>query len=89
MKEFTTSINSWMDKLDRRWKQLPARESSRIVLYSFAVYVAVTLYVLLQVVHQIGSTRQKLEIRHISNPVAEENPTILLNEPKKGEDEGK
>ncbi|RYY53805.1 MAG: nitrogen regulatory IIA protein [Chitinophagaceae bacterium] len=87
MKAYTTSISSWIDTMDRRWKQLPARESRRIVLYSFAGYLLITLVIIVQVVYQLNAGQNTMEIKHISNPVAKVKAGKNINEPKTAEDE--
>jgi len=82
MKAYTTSIGSWMDTMDMRWKQLPARESRRIVLYSFAGYLLITLVIIVQVVYQLNAGQNTMEIKHISNPVAKFKAGKNINEPK-------
>ena len=87
MKAYTTSISSWMDTMDRRWKQLPERESRRIVLYSFAGYLLITLVIIVQVVYQLNAGQNTMEINHISNPVAKVKVNKNINEPKSADDE--
>lgn len=66
----STSIRSWQDSMEKRWKQLPVKDSRRIVLFCFAFYVCLTLAVLVHVVYQISAGKNTIEIQHISNPVA-------------------
>lgn len=70
MKAITTSVRLWRDSMERRWKQLPVKDSRGIVLYCFVAYVCLTLAVLAQVVYQINTNKSTIEIQHISNPVA-------------------
>jgi len=87
MKEYTTSITSWLDSIDQRWKELPARESRRIVQYSFAGYLLITLVIIVQVVYQLNAGQNTMEIKHISNPVAKVKASKNINEPKTVNDE--
>ena len=80
MKELTPSLSLLMDRMDRRWKQLPARDSRRIVLYSFTGYIIITLAVLAQVVYQLSTSKSAMEIEHISNTVAK-----VISDKKKSE----
>jgi len=75
-----------MDTIDRRWKQLPARESRRIVLYSFAGYLLITLVIIVQVVYQLNAGRNTMEIKHITNPVKVKIHKNI-KEPKTADDE--
>ena len=86
MKELTTSIQYWLDGVDSRWKQLPARESRRIILYSFAGYLLITLAVIVQVVYQVSTSKSTMEIEHITNPV-KVKINKKINEPKTADDE--
>lgn len=65
----TTSVRSWQDGMEKRWKQLPVEESRRIVLYFFTCYVCITLAVLVQVVYQVSTNSNTIKIDHIINPV--------------------
>ena len=87
MKELTTSLNSLINGMDRRWKQLPARDSRRIVLYSFTGYIIITLAVLAQVVYQVNTSKGAMEIEHISNTVAKVISKKKNTEIKNADDE--
>ena len=87
MKDFTTSLSFWLDDIDQHWKQLPARDSRRIVLYSFAGYLLITLMIIVQVVYQLNARQNTMEIKHISNPVAKVKASKNINEPKTVNDE--
>lgn len=76
-----------MNTMDRRWKELPARESRRIVLYSFAGYLLITLVIIVQVVYQLNAGQNTMEINHISNPVAKVKASKNINQPKTADDE--
>lgn len=64
-------MDAWQDRLDRRWGELTASQKRRIVLYSFAGYLLVTVAIVIQVIYEVGNARESVEIEHISNPVAE------------------
>lgn len=69
MKELTTLIKYGLDSMEGRWKQLPQKDSRRIVRYSFAVYVLLTIGVIVQVAYQVSTSKSSMEIEHITNPV--------------------
>lgn len=71
MKKFHITMDTWQDRMDSRWRALPASQKRRIVLYSFAGYLLVNIGIIIQVIYEVGNTRETLEIEHISNPVAE------------------
>jgi hypothetical protein len=87
MKELTTSISSWLDGMDRRWRQLSAKASRRIVLYSFTGYLLITLAVIVQVIYQLRASKGTMEIKHITNPVIKIKPVKKMYEPKTADDE--
>lgn len=70
MKKLQISLQPWLDRLDHRWKQLPGDKRRRVVLYSFAGYLILTIAVVLQVITQLGNQRETVPVRHITNPVA-------------------
>jgi hypothetical protein len=69
MKKLQLSLEPWLDKMDSHWKQLPQVQRKRVVLYSFAGYLAITLATLVQVISQVGQQRE-MPIKHITNPLA-------------------
>ena len=69
MKKLQLSLEPWLDKLDSQWKQLPQVQRKRVVLYSFAGYLIITLAVLIQVIMQLGQQRE-MPVTHITNPLA-------------------
>ncbi len=69
MKKFHLPLDGWQDRLDCRWKQLPAVQKRRIVLYSFAGYLLITIAIVVQVIYEVGNARLGIAIEHISNPV--------------------
>jgi len=87
MKELITSLSSMIHGMDRRWKQLPNRDSRRIVLYSFAGYTVITLAVFVQVAYQVNTSKSAMDIEHISNPVAKVKASKNINEPKTADHE--
>jgi hypothetical protein len=70
MEKFRISFDGWQDRLDCCWKQLPPEKKRRIVLYSFAGYLLITIAIILQVIYQMGNAPDKIGIEHIHNPVA-------------------
>ncbi|PZR20763.1 MAG: nitrogen regulatory IIA protein [Flavobacterium psychrophilum] len=74
MESLRHSFQSWLDRLDLCWKALPIVQKRRIVLYSFAGYVLVTLGVVAQVIYEFGHKCKSLPIEHINNPVAKVKP---------------
>ncbi|MFL9836762.1 nitrogen regulatory IIA protein [Flavobacterium sp. ST-75] len=93
MEKFHSVRDTWQDRLDSRWRQLPARQRRRIVLYSFAGYLLVTAVVVVQVVNELGNARRGVGIQHISNPVAGEDRPVktetIIQELKKEDYERK
>ena len=73
MERFHIPMAAWQDRLDLRWKQLPAQKKRRIVLYSFAGYVVITIAIVLQVIYEVGTPKGNVDIEHIINPVAKQD----------------
>ncbi len=69
MNKLQLSLEPWLDRMDSHWKKLPEGQRKRVVLYSFAGYLAITLAVLVQVIVQVGEQRE-MPIKHITNPLA-------------------
>ena len=69
MKKLQLSLEPWLDRMDNHWKQLPELQRKRVVLYSFAGYLAITLAVLVQVIVQVGQQKE-MPVTHITNPLA-------------------
>jgi hypothetical protein len=71
MKKFHITMDAWQDRMDSQWRALPASQKRRVVLYSFAGYLLVTIAIIIQVIYEVGNARESVEVEHISNPVAE------------------
>ncbi|TRW23656.1 hypothetical protein FMM05_13430 [Flavobacterium zepuense] len=69
MKALTNSIKPWLEGMDTRWQQVPAKDARRIIAYSFGGYVLITLAVLVQIVCKVSTSKSSMEIKHITNPV--------------------
>ena len=80
MKKLQFSLQPWLEKLDRQWRQLPGKRRRRIVLYSFALYALLTVAVVLQAFLTTGNKRAPLPIGHITNPVIRslEKPNLKI-----------
>lgn len=77
---------TWQDRMDCRWRALPITHKRRIVIYSFAAYLLVTLVVVAQVIGMLGAAHDEVEIDHIRNPLAkggaEKNQVHSINQLK-------
>jgi len=60
----------WKAAIALHWSGYPREKQQRAVLYAFAAYAVITLLIVAQVIAQLGSTGERLEMEHISNPVA-------------------
>lgn len=84
------SMEAWQDRLDSHWKQLPASKKRRIVLFSFAGYLLITIAVVLQVIYEIGTEEENMHIEHISTPAKRDgaaNTGVKIHEFKRQDNE--
>lgn len=72
MERIQQKLDNWQDRLDSRWRQLPRLRRRRIILYSFACYLLITLAILFQVLCQLGKGQDRMDMQHIHNTVARE-----------------
>jgi len=72
MEKIQQKLDNWQDKLDSRWRQLPRLRRRRIILYSFACYLLITLAIILEVIYKLDAGQKKMDIQHIHNTVARE-----------------
>jgi len=72
MEKFKHTIVTWQDRLDCRWRALPVPQKRRIVIFSFAAYLLVTLAVVLQAMGILGAAHDEVMIEHIRNPLAKD-----------------
>lgn len=66
-------MDTWLDRLDFRWKQLPALQKRRIVLYSFVGYLLITIAIVAQVIYEVGNADKGEDLERISNPVVKQH----------------
>lgn len=71
MKKRDLSLEPWLDKLDSHWKRLPEEKRKRVVIYSFAGYLILTLVVFFQVITHVGQQNEIIPVKHITNPLTD------------------
>lgn len=70
MENIQQKWDNWQDRLDSRWRQLPRLRRRRIILYSFACYMLITLAIVLEAIYKLDEGQEKMDIQHIHNAVA-------------------
>lgn len=73
MKNLRTIINSRIDRLDERWRELPWKKQHRYMLLLFAGYALLSIIVLVKVCYDVGKSNEGINIEHIENPVIKQN----------------
>lgn len=86
MKRFYKTLDTWQDRLDGHWRQLTPVRRRKIVLYSFAAYLIITIAIVLQVICEMGAGHKEIDITHIGKPTLQaagkNNSTRIIQELK-------
>lgn len=73
MKKIRANIDSYFDKLDERWRELPTGRQHKYTLYFFVGYLLLTVGVVTKVWYDTGNSKNDMHIEHIENPVLKKN----------------
>lgn len=82
MKTIRINIDRWFEKQDKSWRALPINRQRRYTLYLFAGYLLLTAAVIFRVCYDMAKSENKMEIKHIDNPVRKKQgllPTGHIN----------
>jgi hypothetical protein len=79
MKNIRTTIDKWLDSLDKRWDKLPIQKQRQYTLYFFSAYLLLMIVMISKICYDTINTDNSMIIEHILNPVPEKknNPTQL------------
>lgn len=77
MKKLRANINTWFDKLDMQWRELPVQQQYNCLLYCFLGYLILTIAVILKVWYDTGKSNHSLFIEHIENPVVKKRESAI------------
>ncbi len=69
MKNIRTKIDNYVDELDERWRELPLKKQHQYTLYFFAVYLLLTIGIILKIGYDTSLSDNTMVIEHIENPV--------------------
>lgn len=68
MKDLSTKIEDWFDKLDNRWRQVPIRTQRMVAILFFSLYALLSLYVIAKVCFDLGRASNEMVVEHIESP---------------------
>ncbi|MFC5683170.1 nitrogen regulatory IIA protein [Flavobacterium sp. MAHUQ-51] len=77
MKKLRANINTWFDKLDKQWRELPVQQQYNYLLYCFLGYLMLTIAVILKVWYDTAKSNPRLIIEHIENPVVKKKESAI------------
>lgn len=79
MKNIRTTIDKWVNSLDKRWDELPIQKQRHYAMYFFSAYLLLTIVMISKVCYDTINTDSTIIIEHILNPVPEKkkSPTHL------------
>ncbi|MBZ4036739.1 nitrogen regulatory IIA protein [Flavobacterium sp. 17A] len=69
MKKIRADMDSYFDKLDKRWRELPVDRQHKYTLCLFAGYLLLTAGVIGKVWYDVSQSHNDMIIEHIENPV--------------------
>lgn len=78
MKNLSTIIGNWFDKLDEQWQGLPVKKQCRYTLLLFAGYALLTLIAILNVYYHLGNPGHRMTIAPIKNPMSRQKESPVL-----------
>ena len=70
-------MDTWFNKLDMQWQALPVQQQYNYLLYSFLVYLFLTIAVILKVWYDTEKNNHCLLIEHIENPVVKKKESVI------------
>lgn len=70
-------MDTWFDKLDMQWRELPVKIQYKYLLYSFLGYLILTIAVILKVWYDTGKNNHSLAIEYIENPVVKKKESAV------------
>jgi len=68
MKDLSTKIENWFDKLDNKWRQVPIRTQRMVAILFFSLYALLSLYVIAKVCFDLGRASNEMVVEHIESP---------------------
>lgn len=80
MKNIRTTIDKWIDSLDKRWDKLPIQKQRHYILYFFTGYFLLMTVVSSKVIYDTIKTDNYMVIEHILNPVPEKKKSPALQD---------
>ncbi|WET69070.1 TraL conjugative transposon family protein [Sphingobacterium sp.] len=75
MKDLSTKIEHWFDKLDNRWRQVPIRIQRMVAILFFSLYALLSLYVIAKVCFDLGRASNEMVVEHIESPEIQKQPS--------------
>lgn len=73
--------DDYIDELDERWRELPLKKQHQYTLYFFAVYLLLTIGIILKIGYDTSTSDNTMFIEHIENPVLNKGePTETLQD---------
>lgn len=67
MKNIRNNIDKWLERLDKRWDELPIKKQHQYVRYFFTAYLLLTTVVILNVCFTTARSQNDLDISHIES----------------------
>ncbi|WP_026713756.1 nitrogen regulatory IIA protein [Flavobacterium daejeonense] len=77
MKNLRVKIQTWFDKKDRLWRELPMDKQHEYTLYFFAAYLVLTIGVVVKVCYDVGKSNLGITINHIENPIVRKKESAI------------
>jgi len=74
MKKLKENINRYSEEMDNRWKKLSIKKQHQYLLILFVGYLLLTITVIFKIWYDTGNNNEKMQIKHIENPVSNKIP---------------
>ena len=69
MENIRKNIGKWIERLDKRWEEMPLVNQHKFILCFFAGYTMLTAAVIFKVWHDRAKNQSSIVIDHIDRPL--------------------
>lgn len=77
MKKLRVKMQTWFEKMDTLWLELPLDKQYRYTWYFFLIYLILTIGVVLKVWYDVGKSNSGITIHHIENPIVRKKESAI------------
>lgn len=76
IKLFKRRIDSYIEKMDGNWQELPVQKQKIYTIYFFTVYFFLTAGVIFKVCYDTKESNNSMPMEHIGNPILKKSKSL-------------